>query len=263
MDAATGMAFDGLNAFGMIADTLWVLLRLGAMIMAMPLIGTRAVPQRVKVLLGATLAIALAPILPPVPAWVGFDATTVLTIFRELVIGVTIGFMLRLVFEAGALAGELVAQGTGLAFAQMTDPLRGGSSGVIGQWFYLLFGLMFFTLNGHLALISLLVDSYRALPIGAALPDPSALVSIAPTFLLTVLRGGLSLALPLIVAMLAINLAFGALARAAPALNPIQLGLPVSLLLGLVLLTVLSSEMAPPVQRLFDAAFEAARAVYL
>lgn len=166
-----------------------------------------------------------------------------------------------LVFEAGAMAGELVAQGTGLAFAQMSDPLRGGSSGVIGQWFYLLFGLLFFTANGHLALISLLMDSYKALPIGTSLPDPQAFLSIAPTFLLQVFRGALTLALPLTVAMLAINLAFGVLARAAPALNPIQLGLPVALLLGLFLLTVLAGEMGPPVQRLFDAAFDAADSV--
>jgi flagellar biosynthetic protein FliR len=58
--------------------------------------------------------------------------------------------------------------------------------------------------------------------------------------------------------MLAVNLAFGVLARAAPALNPIQLGLPVALLLGLFLLTVLAGEMGPPVQRLFDAAFQTA-----
>lgn len=184
-----------------------------------------------------------------------------LTIARELAIGVSIGFLLRLVFEAGAMAGELIAQGTGLAFAQMSDPLRGGTSGVIGQWFYLLFGLLFFTANGHLALISLVVDSYRALPIGAPLPDPHAFFSIAPTFLLTVLRGALTLAIPLTVAMLAVNLAFGVLARAAPALNPIQLGLPVSLLLGLFLLALLAGEMGPPVQRLFDAAIQAADAV--
>jgi flagellar biosynthetic protein FliR len=59
------------------------------------------------------------------------------------------------------------------------------------------------------------VDSYRALPIGAPLPDPHAFFSIAPTFLLTVLRGALTLAIPLTVAMLAVNLAFGVLARAA------------------------------------------------
>ena len=261
MDSATQMAADGLQAFGMIGTILWTMLRIGAMLMAMPLIGTRAVPSRIRVLLAGALAIALSPMLPPVPEWTGFDAATVLTIARELAIGVSIGFVLRLVFEAGAMAGELVAQGTGLAFAQMSDPLRGGSSGVIGQWFYLLFGLLFFTANGHLALISLLMDSYKALPIGTSLPDPQAFLSIAPTFLLQVFRCALTLALPLTVAMLAINLAFGVLARAAPALNPIQLGLPVALLLGLFLLTVLAGEMGPPVQRLFDAAFDAADSV--
>ena len=72
-----------------------------------------------------------------------------------------------------------------------------------------------------------------------------------------VLRGGLLLALPVMVALLATNLAFGVLARAAPALNPIQLGLPVAVLMGLFLLAALAGELATPVQRLFDAAFEA------
>ncbi|MET4615388.1 flagellar biosynthetic protein FliR [Stenotrophomonas sp. 2619] len=261
MDSATQMAADGLQAFGMIGTILWTMLRIGAMLMAMPLIGTRAVPSRVRVVLAGALAVALSPLLPPVPQWTGFDAATVLSIARELAIGVSIGFLLRLVFEAGAMAGELVAQGTGLAFAQMSDPLRGGSSGVIGQWFYLLFGLLFFSTNGHLALISLLMDSYKAVPIGTSLPDIDAFLSAAPTFALQVFRGALGLALPLTVAMLAINLAFGVLARAAPALNPIQLGLPVALLLGLFLLTVLAGEMGPPVQRLFDAAFQAADGV--
>lgn len=261
MDSATQMAADGLQAFGMIGTILWTVLRIGAMLMAMPLIGSRAVPSRVRALLAVAMAIAFSPLLPPVPQWTGFDAATVLSIARELAIGVSIGFLLRLVFEAGAMAGELVAQGTGLAFAQMSDPLRGGSSGVIGQWFYLLFGLLFFTANGHLALISLLMDSYKALPIGAALPDVNTFLMIAPNFLLQVFRGALTLALPLTVAMLAINLAFGVLARAAPALNPVQLGLPVALLLGIFLLTVLAGEMGPPVQRLFDAAFQAADSV--
>jgi len=263
MDSATGMAFDGLTAFTMIGDTLWVMLRIGAMLMAMPLIGTRAVPQRVRIVLAGALAMALGPLLPAVPEWSGFDSATVLGIARELFIGISIGFALRMTFEAGALAGELVAQSTGLAFAQMTDPLRGGSSGVIGQWFYLLFGLLFFAVNGHLALIELLVDSYRAVPIGHALPDFDALLRMAPALLLHVLRSALTLAVPLVVAMLAVNLAFGVLSRAAPALNPIQLGLPVALLLGLFLLAIMAGEMGPPVQHLFDTAFESIRASLL
>lgn len=261
MDSATQMAIDGQQAFALIGSTLWTMLRIGAMLMAMPMVGTRAVPGRVRAMLAVALSVALSPILPPVPVWNGFDAATVLIITRELAVGISIGFLFRLIFEAGAMAGEMVAQGTGLAFAQMNDPMRGGSSGVIGQWFYLLFGLLFFTANGHLALISLVMDSYKALPIGTALPDPHAMAALAPTLALQIFRGALSLALPLTVAMLAVNLAFGVLARAAPALNPIQLGLPVSLLLGMFLLAVLAGEMGPPVQRLFDTAFDTARQV--
>lgn len=261
MDAVTRMAIDGQQAFAIISTTLWVMLRIGAMLMAMPMIGTRAVPARVRVMLAVALSVALAPVLPAVPLFDGLSSTTVLTVLREVAVGVSIGFLLRLIFEAGSMAGEMIAQSTGLAFAQMADPMRGGSSGVIGQWFYLMFGLLFFTSNGHLALISLLVDSYKALPIGTALPDPHALAALAPTLAVQIFRGAMSLALPLVVAMLAINLAFGVLARAAPALNPMQLGLPVALLLGLVLLTLLAGEMGPPVQRLFDTAFDAARQV--
>ena len=87
------------------------------------------------------------------------------------------------------------------------------------------------------------------------------MAALAPTLMLQMLRGALSLALPLTVAMLAINLAFGVLSKAAPALNPMQLGLPVSLLLGLLLLALLSVEMAGPVQRLFDTAFDSMRQV--
>jgi len=259
LDAATQIVIDGQRAFAMVGAVLWTMLRIGAVLTVMPIVGTKAVPARLRVMIAGTLAMALAPILPPVPGWSGFDAAVVLSVARELAVGAAIGFLLRLIFETGAYAGELISQGTGLSFAQMSDPLRGVTSAVIAQWFYLGFGLLFFVANGHLALIALIVDSYKALPIGAALPDPHAFAEVAPTFFLQVLRGGLTLALPMMVAMLAINLALGALAKAAPALNPVQLGLPVSVLLGLFLLAMLAGEIGPPVQRMFDAAFDAAR----
>ncbi|WP_374013895.1 flagellar biosynthetic protein FliR [Pseudoxanthomonas koreensis] len=262
MDPATAMVIDGQQAFGMIGAIMWAMLRTGAMLMAMPLIGTRALPMRIRVLMAGTLAMAIAPLLPPPPAGSGIDAATVLGVARELALGVAMGFGLRLIFEAGALAGELVSLGMGLAFAQMTDPLRGTSSGVVAQWFYIAFGLLFFASDGHLAMISLLVHSYQALPVAAAWPDPTAMLGVVPELFSMVLRGGVTLALPVMVAMLATNLAFGVLARAAPALNPIQLGLPVALLLGLFLLANLATEVATPILNLFQVAFGAATRVF-
>ena len=262
MDPATTMLIDGQQAFGMIGTVMWTMLRTGAMLMAMPLIGTRAVPVRVRVLLAGALAMAIAPLLPPPPVSGGLDAATVLGVARELALGVAMGFVLRLVFEAGALAGELVSQGMGLAFAQMNDPLRGTSSGVVAHWFYLAFGLLFFAADGHLAMVALLVRSYQTLPVGAPWGDATASLGVVAGLLGPVLRGGLLLALPVMVALLATNLAFGVLARAAPALNPVQLGLPVAVLMGLFLLAVLAGELATPVQALFDAAFDTAARVY-
>lgn len=263
MDAATRVVIDGQQMFGMISTLLWVGLRVGAMLMAMPMIGTRSVPARIRVMAALALSLALAPLLPAPPAWHGFDAATMLTVARELALGVAMGFMLRVVFEAGSLAGELISQGTGLSFAQMSDPLRGVTSGVVGQWFYLVFALLFFAANGHLAMVALVVHSYHALPIGAPLPDLQGTLAVAPEFFSFVLRGAVTMALPVMVAMLAVNLAFGVLSRAAPALNPIQLGLPVSVLLGLFLIAALAGELGPPVQRLFDGAFEASARIPL
>ncbi|MBO9716421.1 MAG: flagellar biosynthetic protein FliR [Pseudoxanthomonas sp.] len=262
MDPATSMMIDGQQAFGMIGTILWTMLRTGGMLMAMPLVGTRAVPVRIRVLLAGALAMAIAPLLPPPPQAGGIDAATVLGVARELALGVAMGFVLRLVFEAGALAGELVSQGMGLSFAQMNDPLRGTSSGVVAHWFYLAFGLLFFAADGHLAMVALLVRSYQALPVAAPWGDAGASLGAIVDLFGQVLRGGLTLALPVMVALLATNLAFGALAKAAPALNPIQLGLPVAVLMGLFLLAVLAGELATPVQGLFDAAMATGARVY-
>lgn len=261
MNSATQIVIDGQQAFGMINALLWTLLRTGALLMAAPLIGTRAVSVRVRVIIAGALSMALTPLLPAPPAQIVFDAPTVLNIARELAVGASMGFMLRLAFEAGAMAGELVSQGTGLAFAQMSDPLRGVNSGVVGQWFYLAFGLLFFTFNGHLAMVALLMDSYASLPVGHSLPDVAAMLEVAPALFTQILRASVSLALPVMVAMLAVNLAFGVLGRAAPALNPIQLGLPTALLLGLFLLALLAGELGPPVQRIFNLSFDSARNV--
>ena len=132
---------------------------------------------------------------------------------------------------------------------------------MLSQWFYLAFALLFFVTDGHLALIGLLADSYGGLPIGAALPDAQALLSAVPAFFTACLRAGALLAMPVMMALLAVNIAFGVLARAAAQLNPIAIGLPVSLLVGLALLMLLMQQLQSPVDRLFGDAFTAARAL--
>lgn len=258
MDTVTLTTASGVNLFGLLDTVLWHALRIGAAVQVLPVLGGRGMPARARLIVTLALAGAISSVMPAPPP-MGFDAPTVLGVVREFTVGIAIGLMLRLAFEAGQLAGELVSQGMGLSFATMADPLSGASSPVLSQWFYLVFALLFFTLDGHLALVRLLADSYSGLPIGAALPDTHALLAAVPAFFSTCLRAGVLLALPVMMALLAVNIAFGVLARAASQLNPMAIGLPVSLLVGLLLLMLLSRELQGPVQQLFDDAFTAAR----
>jgi len=252
------IVLDGQEMLAVINATLWAGMRVGGLFMVSPLFGTRSVPRRVKAMLVMSVAFVMAPLAGAPPPLPGIDPLTILTVAREILIGVAMGFVLRLAFEAGALAGELIAQGTGLSFAVLADPLRGTNAGVVGQWFYLSFSLLFLAMNGHLMLIELLADSWKVVPLASAwTPNPENL-RLIPEFAGQMFMVGLQIALPVVLAMLVINLAFGVMSRAAPSLNPIQLGLPASLLVGLILMAALSTQLLAPVQELFDNAFRVA-----
>lgn len=258
MDTVTLATATGVDLFALFAAVLWHAVRIGAAFQVLPVIGGRTMPARARLILVLALSAAMTSILPAPPP-MAVDSATVLNVLREFTIGLAIGLVLRMAFEAGQLAGELVSQGMGLSFATMADPLSGASSPVLSQWFFIVFALMFFTLDGHLALINLLADSYSSLPIGSTLPDRGALLSAVPAFFSTALRAGVLLALPVIMALLSVNIAFGVLSRAASQLNPMAIGLPVSLLTGLVLLMLLMRNLQAPVQAVLDQAFLAAR----
>ena len=258
MDASTAVLIGGTLLMGFIAEVIWTSLRVGALFMVAPIFGTRSLPGRVRLVLVLALSTVIAPLIET-PALSSWNAFTVVSVVTEMAIGMAIGFTLRVAFEAAALAGELVAQGMALAFAQITDPLRGGAtSGVVGMWFYIAFALLFLAFDGHLAMIRLIVDSYGQVPIGGSIPDPVKLVGGAPRFLAIALLTGVQVALPLMMAMVVVNLAFGVLGRAAPALNPIAVGLPAALTTGMLLMGVIITEVTEPARMLFDQAFNAA-----
>ncbi len=256
MDQVTSTVLGGLDLFALMHIVFWHVIRIGAAIQVSPVFGGSMMPTQVRMIFTIALAAAVSQMLPAPPA-AGFDSVTVLSVLREFAVGIAMGTIIRLAFEAGRLAGELISQSMALSLASMADPLTGASSTVLSQWFFIAFGLLFFAFDGHLAMVQMLVESYHLLPIGTALPDPMAVASAAPEFFSTALRVGVLLALPVMLAMLTVNIAFGVLARAASQLNPIALGLPVALLVGLFLLGLVFSQLQAPVRDLFDAAFQA------
>jgi flagellar biosynthetic protein FliR len=214
---------------------LWPFLRIGACVMVAPVFGGSYVPRRLRVVFAGALTLVVLPLLPASAAAAPLlSADGVLVTVQQVLIGVVLGFALQLVFDALALGGQLLANGMGLGFAFNLDPLRGVQTPALGQLYVVLGTLTFLALDGHLAVIELLLDSFRGLPVGSAGLGPEDFQRLA-LWGSTLFAGALKIALPGMTALLVINLAFGAMSRAAPALNLFAVGLPVTLVFGLAI----------------------------
>jgi len=211
----------------------WPFLRIGACLMVAPLFGASYVPPRVRIVLAGAITLAALPLIPRSDGLTLLSADGVVTTVQQLVVGASLGYALQLMFDALTLGGQLLANGMGLGLAFNIDPLRGVETPALGQLYVVLGTLTFIALDGHIALLQTLVESFRGLPIGPSGFSPQVLRSLADwgdqLFL-----GALRIALPGMTALLVVNLAFGVTSRAAPSLNLFAVGLPITLLFGLV-----------------------------
>ena len=210
----------------------WPFVRIGACLMVAPVFGTSFVPPRLRLVLAGAVTLIVAPLLPPSAEVPLLSAAGALVTVQQLLVGAALGFTLQMVFDALALGGQLLANGMGLGFAFNLDPLRGVTTPALGQLYVVLGTLTFLALDGHLALISTLIDSFKGLPVGESGLDAARLRGLADWGSI-LFSGALRIALPGVTALLVINLAFGVMSRAAPALNLFAVGLPVTLIFGL------------------------------
>ncbi|MFM2288462.1 MAG: hypothetical protein RL684_1605 [Pseudomonadota bacterium] len=229
-----GLDFDLGQIQGWIGALFWPFVRIAACLMSAPVFGTSYVPRRLRIVLAGAITLSIAPLLPAPPDLPMLSAGGILMTVQQVLIGLAMGFAMQLVFDSLALGGQLLANGMGLGFAFNLDPLRGVSTPALGQLYIVLGTLTFLALDGHLALIGTLVDSFKGLPVGEQGLDPARLYSLAG-WGSELFSGALAVALPGVTALLVINLAFGVMSRAAPSLNLFAVGLPVTLIFGLVI----------------------------
>ncbi len=219
----------------LVARFLWPLLRVGALCMTLPVWSSRAVPVRVRIILAVTIASVVMPALPPVPPaeLVGLEAG--LMAVREILIGTAIGLLVQIAFAVLAFAGQSIAYSMGLGFAALIDPQLGVQVPMVAQLYLLFATILFLGLDGHLLLIELVATSFQTLPVGLVGLDRSDLWTIV-RWSSSVFVGGVLLSLPIVIALLFINVALGIATRAAPQLNVFSVGFPVTLGLGLGLI---------------------------
>jgi flagellar biosynthetic protein FliR len=218
---------------------LWPFLRVLALFSALPVLGTRMVPMRVRVALAFLVAFCAQPVLPSMPVVALDSSGALLLVVQQVAIGLTLGFAVRIVFAAVEFAGELIGLQMGLNFAGFFDPVTASAATATSRFFGTVVAWLFIVINGHLTVIAAVVKSFEAFPVG---DRPFAfLSSLAPhTWGAEVFSLGLWIALPLIAMLLFVNLVLGVISRVAQQMNVFAIGFPVTLGVGLlgVLLTL-------------------------
>jgi flagellar biosynthesis protein FliR len=193
------------------------------------------VPGLVKIVLTLALAFLLAPLVEVPTGLSIFSAAGMLAAALELLIGVAIGLVVLLAFEALVFAGQSISLTMGLGFATLVDPQRGAQVPVLGQMFMIFGTLIYLSINGHLMLLGALAESFHTLPIGAAHVGKDFLLAVV-LWGARVFDTGLLIALPAVIALVIVNLALGVITRAAPQLNLFGIGFTITLLSGFFVL---------------------------
>ncbi len=225
-----------------IEANLWIFLvamiRPGAAFLAAPVFSAQNVPIQVRLIISLAVgipALSQTPFeLPP-----GGIATIsgVVLVAGEVIAGLALGFAVQLGYSAAMMAGEVIANSMGLGFAQMVDPQSGASTPAVGQFLSILGTFLFLAMDGHLMLATIIVDSYRSLPPGQAWLGQGSLHDVF-AFGGDMFAAGMAIALPVGFALILVQVVMAMLARSAPAMNLFSVGLPATILAGVVLLAI-------------------------
>ncbi len=237
---------------------LLVLFRCLGVFMLAPILGNRAIPPMFQVAISFMLALLVFP-------QVRFQDSLATTsdlyllqlIFKEVTIGVVIGFVAMMILAAIQAAGEIVGVKVGFSIASVIDPNMEGMSSVLSQYYFVFGALIFLHLDGHHLIIESLVHSFRLMPLGA--PLSTAFAGSMGGLVAELLVVAIKLAAPVIIVITLLNLSFGLLSKISPQLNiffnigfivgPILGGAVIlaSLPLMRILITQLTEEMRPEI----------------
>ncbi|MFT7497415.1 MAG: flagellar biosynthetic protein FliR [Urechidicola sp.] len=248
------------QATAFVGSLMWPSMRIGAMLMAMPVLGTRMVPARIKILTTFVISIFVLPLLPPIPEVEALSLLGLFISFQQILIGFAMGFTLQLVFGSLMIAGEAIAMSMGLGFASMIDPNNGVSVPVISQLLVIMGTLLFLALGGHLMLIQLVVNSFQTLPISPTGIERESFWAIV-NWGSQMFIGAIWIAIPALVSMLVVTLSLGVMTRAAPQLNIFSVGFPVTMFLGFIILMLILPGILPRFKQMMLEAMQLSQSI--
>ncbi|MBA2932959.1 flagellar biosynthetic protein FliR [Sphingomonas sp. CGMCC 1.13654] len=244
---------------------LWVFLvamiRPGAAFLAAPVFGAQNIPVQVRLIISLAVGIPAIQQVPfDLPAAGLVTVMGFMLVAGEIIAGLAIGFAVQLGYASAMMAGEVIGNAMGIGFANMVDPQSGASSTALGQFLSILGTFLFLAMNGHLMLATIIVDSYHSLPPGQAWLGQGQMRDVV-MFGGDMIAAGMAIALPVGFALILVQVVMAMLARSAPAMNLFSVGMPATILAGVVLLAIAAPAIGDGIATSIERGLDLARSL--
>lgn len=222
-----------LNDIDALFGLFMVFVRCSAAFMSSPLFGAQNTPVNVRILTSLAVSFAISLV---VKANIGHAPENlgafVMVIANEVASGLLIGILLQLVIQIAMIAGSFLDMQIGLGMSQTMNPLLGIPVTIVGQFKVMLATMIFLSMDGHHMVIRAIIQSYKVAPTLTA-SDLGLLQSGVVHLLGNFMLLSIQIAAPVLGVSLIIDAALGLMAKALPQLQPIQIGAPAKLALGM------------------------------
>ena len=204
--------------------------------MSIPVFDSKSIPLFFKIALAFTTSMALFPILElePLPLITNFFAMGV-SVAGEILLGLVIGFSVKLIFAGIQLAGQLAGYQMGMALANVMDPSSSQQVPLLAQFNNLFALLIFITINAHYWFIRALAHSFQLVPplnVNFSGSLMEHLIKMSGNMFVI----GIQIGAPVIAALLITSVAFGLIARTVPQMNVFIVAMPLKIAVGLLFL---------------------------
>lgn len=237
---------------------LFVLCRTTGIFTFNPIFARNNVPNNIKAFMSVVFAVVMtasagAGAVPEFNGVMGFA----IIMIKELLIGIVFGFFTNLIITVLLYAGEIMDTEVGLGMAKAYDPATGVTMPVFGNYYYYLFILYFFLINGHQTYIKLFSLSYQTIPVGYELTvNTQNLIYIIVLYMGTVMELALKFAMPILAVELIVEMCMGIIMKAVPTIQIFVLNIQLKLIMGFIVLLAAARPMSEFVEGLFGILWE-------
>ena len=225
---------------GHAAVYLLLLTRVTGLFVIAPFFGSLNIPARIRVGVAVAFSFVLFPLVDSYGPVTAPDNVFLYAaaVAGELFVGWLIGFVAYVTFSAIHFAGKVMDMQVGFAMVNVMDPTSGQQIPLIGSFLYNLAIIILLVTNGHHMLLAALAESFRAVPLAGMDPNISIALMLA-NFTGTIFLTGMKVAMPITFAILLTNVGLGILARTMPQMNIFVVGIPMQLMIGITVLSMI------------------------